>query len=146
MDHSIPYNDHIHEFWESYLYQLHLDQLVSGDPERHNTVVDIVGGTLIFGSLLITLLIIHKSREKIKLIRDEPSWGFTYNILTVMIIWALQLLLFLSLATQILRIIFIFFGKRFLPDIQRSDAYWIYYMYQLFCLLLVFSTDIVYVL
>ena len=83
-NHNIPYNNPKGRYQKAYLLQMNLDKVVDNP-----VVLGIIFGTLIILAFTALIIILLRSQKKINMIINELSWGHTYNILTVLIIWAL---------------------------------------------------------
>jgi hypothetical protein len=107
--------------------------------------MDVLGGIIISLMLGIHIYILRTSNKKIGFIKS-PKVGPTYCILTVMILKALQVNIIMSIICLILRLIFVLMGMHYQTIILMSiKFYWIYYFYQIVGILLIYTTDIVYV-
>ena len=107
--------------------------------------MNIFGGLLIFLMILVHMYILWNSNRKANFIRN-PRVGPTYCVLTVMIIRALQANILISILCLLIRFTFIILGVHYQDMILKNDhMYWIYYSYQVISILLIYSTDIVYV-
>ena len=90
----------VHPHKSSYLFQLHFDELLSGEQsakDMNSTLLNAIMGSLLSIAFCVQLLILIKSRQKVKLVRDEISWGETYNFLTLYIIRASDALICISM-------------------------------------------------
>ena len=108
-------------------------------------IMNIGGGIIISLMLLVHIYIFWSSNRKINFIKS-PRVGPTYCVLTVMIIRTLLVNILISMLCLFIRLTFICLGLNYQNMVLKNEnLYWIYYTYQVLSMLLIYSTDIVYV-